>query len=159
VLRHQPQRVKPLVANMRGHTLFIAGAMIGALLSSSSANAQSAGPMTNETWVCTVKATSDQTRPPLEFSLQNSYLTAQPLGAPRYHVLDSTQYGLIAADYSADLDIGFVSVYVSTVMIDRVSGAFSSTLSTSGGPPEVRTGHCEMHRPGATIGAAAAASK
>jgi hypothetical protein len=146
-----------MVANMRGHTLFIASAMIGALLSSSGANAQAAGPITNETWVCTEKSSSNQTRPPLEYLLQNSYLTAQPLGAPRYRVLDSTPYGLIAADYSADLDIGFVSVYVATVMIDRVSGAFSSTSISSGGTPEVRTGRCEMHRPGAMIGAAAAA--
>jgi hypothetical protein len=157
VLRHRLQRAKPMVANMRGHTLFIAGAMIGALFSSSTANAQ-ANP-TNETWFCTVKAASDQTRPPLEFLLQNSYLTAQPLGAPRYRVLDNTQHGLIAADYSADLDIGFVSVYVATVMIDRASGAFSSTLTSSGATPEVRTGHCQMHQPGATIGASAAAGQ
>jgi hypothetical protein len=147
-----------MVANMRGHTLFIAGAMIGALFSSSSANAQAAGPTTDETWFCTVKAASDQARPALEFLLQNSYLTAQPLGAPRYRVLDNTQHGLIAADYSADLDIGFVSVYVATVMIDRSSGAFSSTLTASGATPEVRTGHCQMQQP-ATIGASAAAGQ
>jgi hypothetical protein len=144
---------------MRGHTLFIAGAMIGALFSSSSANAQTAGPMTKETWFCTVKAASDQARPPLEFLLQNSYLTAQPLGAPRYRVLDNTQHGLIAADYSADLDIGFVSVYVATVMIDRASGAFTSTLAASGATPEVHTGQCQMHQPGATLGASAAAGQ
>jgi hypothetical protein len=147
-----------MVANMRGHTLLIAATMIGALFSSSSANAQAAGPMTNETWLCTEKASSDQTRPPLEYLLQNSYLTAQPLGAPRYRVLDNTQHGLIAADYSADLDIGFVSVYVATVMIDRASGAYSATLSASGATPEVRTGHCQLHQPGATIGASAAAA-
>jgi hypothetical protein len=159
VLRHQLQRAKPMVANMRGHTLFIAGAMIGALFSSSSANAQAASPMTNETWFCTVKAASGQARPPLEFLLQNSYLTAQPLGAPRYRVLDNTRHGLIAADYSADLDMGFVSVYVATVMIDRASGAFTSTLAASDATPEVRTGHCQMHQPGTTIGASAAAGQ
>jgi hypothetical protein len=147
-----------MVANMRGRTLLIAGAMIGALLSSSSANAQATGPTTNETWVCTEQA-SGPARPPLEFLLQNSYLTAQPLGAPRYRVLDDTKFGLIAADYSADLDIGFVSVYIATVMIDRVSGAFSSTLSSGAGTPEVHTGHCQVHQPGATIGAAASATK
>ena len=159
MLRHLPQRAKPMVANMRGRTLLIAGAMTGALLSAGSANAQATGPMANETWVCTEKASSDKARAPIELLLQNSYLTAQPLGAPRYRVLDNTKFGLIAADYSADLDIGFVNVYVATVMIDRVSGAFSSTLSSSGGTPEVRTGQCKVHQPGATIGAAAAAQK
>ena len=97
---------------MLGHPLLIAGAMISALLSSTGAMARAGGPLTNETWLCMDKTSSEQGRPPLEFLLQNGYLTAQPLGAPRYRVLDSTPYGLIAADYSADLDIGFVSVYV-----------------------------------------------
>jgi hypothetical protein len=129
--------------------------MIGALLSSSTgANAQAGGPLTNETWSCVDKTASEQGRPPLEFLLQNGYLTAQPLGAPRYRVLDSTPYGLIAADYSADLDLGFVSVYVATVMIDRVSGAFSSTLTASGRLPVMRTGQCRIQP--ATTGPAAA---
>ena len=137
---------KPQVANMRKYPLLIAGTMIGALLSFAGANAQAGGPMTNETWLCTDKTASDQDRPPHEYLLQNGYLTAQPLGAPRYRVLDSTPYGLIAADYSADLDLGFVSVYVATVMIDRVSGAFSSTLTASGSLPVLRTGQCRMQQ-------------
>jgi hypothetical protein len=147
------------VANMLRHPLLIAGAIIGALLSSSGAKAQAGGPLTNETWRCTDRSSSDQTRPPLEFLLQNGYLTAQPLGAPRYRVLDNTPYGLIAADYSADLDIGFVSVYVATVMIDRVSGAFTSTQALSGRTPEVITGQCRLQhaKAGAVMGPAAAA--
>jgi hypothetical protein len=143
---------------MLRYSLLMAGAMIGALLSSAGANAQAGGPLTNETWLCTDRTASDQDRPPHEFLLQNGYLTAQPLGAPRYRVLDSTPYGLIAADYSADLDLGFVSVYVATVMIDRVSGAFSSTSTASGSLPVLRTGQCRMQKAnaGPTIGAAAA---
>jgi hypothetical protein len=139
---------------MRGHTLLIAGAMIGALLTSHEASAQAGSQPTNETWLCTDRTSSDQTRPSHEYLLQNGYLTAQPLGAPRYRVLDNTRYGLIAADYSADLDIGFVSVYAATVVIDRVSGAYSSTLAASGAAPELRTGQCRVAAP--TIGAAAA---
>jgi hypothetical protein len=143
---------------MRGRTFLITGTIIAALLSSSGANAQAAGPLTNETWRCTDRTSSDQTRPPLEFLLQNGYLTVQPLGAPRYHVLDNTPYGLVAADYSADLDIGFATVYVATVMIDRVSGAFTSTLASSGRTPEVITGQCRMQHvnSGPAIGASAA---
>jgi hypothetical protein len=140
---------------MRGHHWLIAGAMISALVSSTGAKAQAGGPLTNETWSCMDK-TSEQERPPLEFLLQNGYLTAQPLGAPRYRVLDNTPYGLVAADYSADLDLGFVNVYIATVMIDRVSGAFSSTLASSGSLPVLRTGQCRMQqaKAGSAIGAA-----
>jgi len=141
---------------MLGHTFFMASTIVAALLSSSGANAQAAGPLNNETWRCTDRTSSDQTRPPVEFLLQNGYLTAQPLGAPRYHVLDNTPYGLVAADYSADLDIGFFNVYIATVMIDRASGAFTSTLASSGRAPEVITGQCRMHQAGETMGTAAA---
>jgi hypothetical protein len=143
---------------MRGQHLLIAGAMIGALLSSTGAKAQAGGPLTNETWLCTDKTSSEQERPPHEYLLQNGYLTAQPLGAPRYRVLDSTPYGLIAADYSADLDIGFVSVYVATVMIDRVTGAFSSALTSSGSSPVLRSGQCRLQqaKAGSAMGAAPA---
>ena len=150
---------KPQVANMRKYPLLMAGAMIGALLSFAGANAQAGGPLTNETWLCTDKTASDQDRPAARVSCcRNGYLTAQPLGAPRYRVLDSTPYGLIAADYSADLDLGFVSVYVATVMIDRVSGAFSSTLTASGSLPVLRTGQCRMQQAKAepTVGASVA---
>jgi hypothetical protein len=142
---------------MRGHHWLIAGAMISALVASAGAKAQAGGPLTNETWSCMEKTSSEQGRPPLEFLLQNGYLTAQPLGAPRYRVLDNTPYGLVAADYSADLDLGFVNVYIATVMIDRVSGAFSSTLASSGSVPVLRTGQCRMQqaKAGSAIGAAA----
>ena len=83
---------KPQVANMRKYPFLMAGAMIGALFSFAGANAQAGGPLTNETWLCTDKTASDQDRPPHEYLLQNGYLTAQPLGAPRYRVLDSTPY-------------------------------------------------------------------
>lgn len=124
--------------------LMLAGAMMGALLTTDGAGAQAAGPLTNEKWLCTEKSQADAGKPPLEFVLQNRALIAQPLGAPRYHVLDNTPYGLIAADYSADMDIGFVSVFVSTVLIDRVSGNFITTASSSGGVPDVRTGTCRL---------------
>jgi hypothetical protein len=144
---------------MRGHTLLIAGAMIGALLSSHAATAQAPAP-TNETWVCTDKTSSGQTRAPLEFVLENGYLSAQPLGVPRYRVLDSTRYGLVAVEYSADRDWD-LSVYMGTVMIDRVSGEFTTALISSGSTTELRTGHCRTReaQSAQTVGAAVAAAK
>jgi hypothetical protein len=127
-----------------GNHLLLAGALVGAFLSSDAARAQAGGPLNNEKWLCTDKARADEGKPPLEFVLQNGALIAQPLGAPRYHVLDNTPYGLIAADYSADMDIGFVSVYVSTMLIDRMSGNFVSSVTSSGSAPELRTGQCKL---------------
>lgn len=127
-----------------GNHLMLAGAVVGALLSSDGAHAQAGGPLNNEKWLCTERSRGDEGKPPLEFVLHNRALIAQPLGAPRYHVLDNTPYGLIAADYSADIDLGFVSVFVSTVLIDRVTGNFITTASSSGSLPDVRTGHCRL---------------
>jgi hypothetical protein len=126
-----------------GQHLLIAGAMIGALLTSSAARAETSAP-TGETWICTDAATSAQGRQPLQFALQQGSLIEQPLGAPRYRLLDNTSYGLIGADYSADLDplLGFHRIFVSTVMIDRATGQFVVTSTESGRAPVLRTGHC-----------------
>ena len=142
---------------MRGHTLFLAGAMIGALFSSSSANAQVTGPITSETWVCTEEASSDLARPSFEFLVQQGALIEQPLGAQRYQLLSNTVYGLVAVDYSTDLELGYVDVFVSTVMIDKISGDFVAASATSGKPLEQHAGKCRMldGKTAPTIGAAA----
>jgi hypothetical protein len=129
------------VANMNtGQTLLIASAMIGALLISGEARAETKA-WTSEKWTCTDAASSGAAR---QFSLQEGVLIEQPLGAPRYRLLDNTSYGIIGADYSADLDpmLGFVSIFVSTVMIDRATGHFAMTSSESGRAPVQRTGQC-----------------
>lgn len=124
-----------------GQHLLIAGAMIGALLTSSVARAQTSAPA-GETWICTDEASSAQGRKPLQFALREGSLIEEPLGAPRYRLLDNTSHGLIGADYSADLDLGFNRIFVSTVMIDRASGKFVVTSTESGRAPMLRTGQC-----------------
>ncbi len=122
--------------------LSTAGAVLALLLASQAAHAQAGGPLNNEKWLCVEKAGAA----PTEYLLENGYVTAQPLGAPRYRVLDNTPYGLVAADYSADLELGFVNVYIATVMIDRVNGNFIATNSNSSAVPATRTGECRLDR-------------
>jgi len=123
-----------------------ASTVLALLLGSVGARAQAPGLIANERWSCTEKVTGAE-KAPTEFLLENGYLIAQPLGAPRYRVLDNTAFGLIAADYSADLDIGFVDIYVATLMIDRASGRFSATNATGGGTPEAHAGQCRLVKP------------
>jgi hypothetical protein len=130
---------------MNKHLLLTASTVLALLLGSAAAHAQAPGLIANERWSCTEKvASSGAEKPATEYLLENGYLVAQPLGAPRYRVLDNTAFGLIAADYSADLDIGFVDIYVATLMIDRASGKFSATNATGGGTPEARAGQCRL---------------
>jgi hypothetical protein len=139
---------------MHKHLLLTAGAMLAVLLSSEAPRAQAPGVSANERWLCTEKVASGAERAPTEYLVENGSLIAQPLGAPRYRVLDNTPFGLIAADYSADLDLGFVDVYIATLMIDRGTGTFMATNSVSGGTPEARMGQCHLVT-AATIGASA----
>ena len=45
-----------------------------------------------ETWVCSDEAWSPHDkRPPIELSLKDGLLIEQPLGAPRYELLDNTR--------------------------------------------------------------------
>lgn len=129
---------------MTKHLMLTAGTALALLLASQDARAQAPGLIANERWSCSEKVSSATERPPAEYLLENGYLIAQPLGTPRYRVLDNTPYGLIAADYSADIDLGFIDVYIATLMIDRASGRFSATNATSGGMPEVRSGQCQL---------------
>jgi hypothetical protein len=140
---------------MHGHRLLIAGAIVGALLATSDARAQ--GALTNEKWICTDAKSSDQ-RPPLEFVVQKGSLIQQSPGPTSYRLLSNTMHGLVAVDYSTDLELGFVDVFVATVMIDKVTGNFVTTSSTSGKPPEQHAGNCRMFdgKTAPTIGAAAA---
>ena len=122
--------------------LLTAGTVLALVLGSQAAYAQAGGPLNNEKWLCVEKTGT----PPTEYLLENGELIVLPLRAPRYRVLDNTQYGLLAADYSADLDIGFVNVYIATVMIDRVNGNYIATNSNSGGVPAARSGECRLNR-------------
>jgi hypothetical protein len=127
---------------MTKQLLLTAGTVLALSLASQAAHAQAGGPLNNEKWLCTEKNGAA----PTEYVLENGELIALPLRAPRYRVLDNTQYGLVAADYSADLDIGFVNVYIATVMIDRVNGNYIATSSNSSGVPTARSGECHLNR-------------
>jgi hypothetical protein len=122
--------------------LLMAGAMLGAFLATDPVRAQGAAPAEN--WACTAVKSSDQKQQSHDFSLQNGELIEQPLGAPRYRLLDNTEYSVIAVDHAGDLDplYGFENIYVATVMIDRKSGYFTTTLSQSGIAPVHQTGSC-----------------
>jgi hypothetical protein len=143
----------------RGQQLLTAGAVLGALLTSIAALAQGGiGPV--EKWNCTVTKASGNNNQPVQYSLQEGQLIAQPLGAPRYQVLDNTQHSIIAVDRAGDLDelYGFLTLYVATVMIDRESGHFTTTLSQSGHTPEFQAGSCSKldANAGPTVGSMAA---
>jgi hypothetical protein len=139
-----------------GQKLLMAGAVFGAMLTSNVALAE--GGIAAEKWNCAVTNASGKNTQPLQYSLQEGILIAQPLGAPRYQLLDNTQYGIIAVDRAGDLDplYGFLNIYVATVMIDRVSGHFSSTLSQSGRTPDYQSGSCSRldANAGPTVGSA-----
>ena len=126
-----------------GQRLLMAGAVLAALLTSNAALAEGGvGPV--EKWDCTVTKTSGNNIRPVQYSLQEGQLIAQPLGAPRYQVLDNTQYAVIAVDHMSEPDplYDFESLYVATVMIDRKSGYFTTTLSYTGAAPVHQTGSC-----------------
>ena len=141
-----------------GRQLLVAGALLGALLTSNAARAENGGVGSIEKWNCTVTKASGNNNQPVQYSLQEGVLIAQPLGAPRYQLLDNTKYGIIAVDRAGDLDplYGFLNIYVATVMIDRENGHFSSTLSHSGHAPEFQTGKCNRQdaNAGPTVGTA-----
>lgn len=141
-----------------GQRVLMTGAVLGSFFAANIAHAQIALPA--EKWACTSVKAPDQ-KQQHEFSLHNGELIAQPLGAPRYQVLDNTQYGIIAVDRAGDLDplYGFLNIYVATVMIDRRSGFFTTTLSQSGHTPVHETGSCrklEANAASTTVGSAAA---
>jgi hypothetical protein len=67
----------------------------------------------------------------------------RPLGATRYRLIANTAHALIAVDDSADFDpaLGQVSIFASTLVLDRITGAFALTMTSLGGTsPTHRTG-------------------
>jgi hypothetical protein len=146
------------VAKMRGHHLLSTVAIVGALFATSGASdARAQGALANERWICTDAKSEDQ-KPALEFVVQKNGLMQESPGPVRYRLLSNTMYGLVAVDYSTDRELGFVDVFVATVMIDKVTGNFITTSSTTGKPPEQHTGRCRMSdgRTAPTVGAAPA---
>ena len=130
---------------MRGHRLLSAVAIVGAVFTTSDAtgDARAQGALTGERWICT-DARSEDRNPALDFVVQKGSLMQQSPGPVRYRLLSNTMYGLVAVDYSTDRELGFVDVFVATVMIDKVTGNFITTSSTSGKPLEQHTGKCRM---------------
>jgi hypothetical protein len=105
--------------------------------------ARTAAPQAAETWVCT-DATFEAGRFPLELSLQDGVLSEQPLGLPRYRLLANTPYAIIGEDHFGDFDpvLGMPSIFMSAILIDRVTGSFTATTALAGGTPHQRTGRC-----------------
>jgi hypothetical protein len=101
-----------------------------------------------ETWICVDRTwTPRDGRPPLELSLGGGLVIEQPLGATRYRLIVNTAHAVIAVDDYADFDpaLGQVSIFASTLVIDRTTGAFAITTTTlSETPPAHRTGRCRV---------------
>jgi hypothetical protein len=129
------------------HRAIIAGAAAGLLAGvvAGKAGAQDFFPVDAkaEIWVCT-DATHEPDRFPLELLLKDGILSEQPLGVPRYRLLANTRYAIIGEDHHGDFDpvLGGVSVFVSTVVIDRMTGRFTSTTSVTDSAPQHRIGRC-----------------
>jgi len=101
-----------------------------------------------ETWVCVEPGRSlREGYPPLELAFEGDLLIEQPLGATRYRLIANTRYAIIAVDDYADFDhaLGQVSIFASTLVLDRITGAFAITTTTlSETPPTHRTGRCRV---------------
>lgn len=125
-------------------------ALLTAMLSAATAQqlTPSAVPLPAETWVCIDRAWSARDgRPPLELSLEGDLVIERPLGATRYRLIANTAHAAIAVDDYADFDpaLGQVSIFASTLVLDRMTGAFAITTTTlSETPPAHRTGRCRV---------------
>jgi hypothetical protein len=154
------QRVRPLRHALAG-TIFALLALAGGVQAQEAMRTLEYAapfPAMNELWVCTDRSSIDQARPPLEFSLKEGLLIEQPLGTPRYGLLVNNDHAVIGVDSYGDFDpvLGLVSIFVSTVMIDRATGSFTTTMSVADKAPEHRTGHCRRFEEIATAGSTAA---
>lgn len=105
-------------------------------------------PAAGETWVCNEPGRSlREGYPPLELSLEGDLVIERPLAATRYRLIANTEHALIAVDDFADFDpvLGQVSIFASTLVLDRVTGAFAITTTTlSETPPAHRRGRCRV---------------
>lgn len=101
-----------------------------------------------ETWVCIDRTWSPRDgRAPLELSLEGDLVIERPSGATRYRLIANTPHAVIAVDDYADFDpvLGQVSIFASTLVLDRMTGAFAITTTTlSETPPAHRTGRCRV---------------
>jgi hypothetical protein len=116
---------------------------------STKARSQTASPSAaSETWVCVEPGRPLRAGyPPLELSLEGDLVIEQPLGATRYRLIANTAHAVIAVDDYADFDpaLGQVSIFASTLVLDRLTGAFAITTTTlSDTPPTHRTGRCRV---------------
>jgi len=129
---------------MNKHLLLTASTVLAVLFGSLGARAQAPGLIANERWACTEKVSSGPQPAPTEFAVKGNLLIEQPLGARRYTLLSNTSYGLVGIDYSTDLELGYVDIFVATMMIDRSNGNFTAMNATGGGTPEAHTGQCKL---------------
>lgn len=136
----------PLAGLVPGHAPFAGGARAQDFPPAIACVASPAA----EIWVCTGAAPD-----PLEFLLTEGVLSEQPLGLPRYRLLANTTHAVIGEDHYGDFDpvLGTASIFVSTVMIDRITGNFMATTSAIGRAPQHREGSCRrFEKPAACRG-------
>ena len=129
---------------MNKQLLLTASTVLALLVGSVGTHAQAPGLIANERWSCTEKVSSGPQPAQTEFAVKDNMLVEQPLGARRYTLLSNTSYGLVGVDYSTDLELGYVDIFVATMMIDRGSGNFTTMNATGGGTPEAHTGRCTL---------------
>ena len=126
--------------------------LLALLFAAIPAAAQEAAPSVaappSETRVCVDRTWSARDgRPPLELSLEGELVIERPPGATRYRLIANTPHALIAVDDYADFDpvLGQVNIFASTLVLDRMTGAFAITTTTlSEAPPAHRTGRCRV---------------
>lgn len=152
----------PLVNRLARHAAVVgatagvlAGFVAGLLPHVNNARAQpvslAAAAAHAETWVCTeAAASSDPALFPVELVLKDGVLSEQPFGTPRYDLLANTSFAIVGEYHFGDFDpvLGTVSIFIATMIIDRTSGRFTSTMSVSGAAPIHRTGRCRKFQEG-----------
>lgn len=134
---------------------YLAGAIIALLLMVAGARAEQSMRLKPliETWVCSDHMGSPHhSRPPLELTLEGGSLVEQPLGTPRYALLTDNDYALIGVDHFADFEpvLGAVSIFVSTVMVDKTTGNFAVAVTVGDRVTEHRSGRCRKFEQQAT---------
>jgi hypothetical protein len=131
-------RMSQPIASIRSY----AGCLV-ALAAALATPAQS-GSM-KEVWICSDSDAVGSDRQPAvtSMSLADGLLIEQPQGTPRYRILANTGHAIVAVDHYGDFDpvLARVLIFVSSLTIDKSSGIFMLTTTSTSGVVQ-RTGQC-----------------
>lgn len=96
----------------------------------------------SDEWICTLANSTDRT--PMVMTTAGDVMIEQPLGIPRYRILQNSDAVLVAEDHYNDYDpvLNARLLFVTTVMIDKTSSLLTMTIVMSGAGVLQHNGHC-----------------